>query len=85
MSTAVLTKSGKVSIPQDVIERLGLRPGDRLKFIARRDGTMMVVPKNVPLSALKGCLPHPGRTVSLDEMEEVVGEYLAEKNAPPRR
>jgi len=85
MSTAVLTKSGKVSIPQDVIERLGLRPGDRLEFVARSDGTMVLVPKTVPLAALKGCIPNPGRAVSLEEMDEAVGEYLAEKDASSRR
>lgn len=85
MSTAILTKCGKVSIPRDMIEQFGLRPGDRLEFVARADGTMVVVPKNAPLSSLRGCLPQPERPVSLDEIDEAVGEYLAEKNAPRRR
>jgi AbrB family looped-hinge helix DNA binding protein len=50
---SALTKKGQVTIPEAVLERLGLKPGDRVKFFMHPDGTVVLLPK-LPASALRG-------------------------------
>ena len=38
MVTAKITSKGQITIPKDVRERLGLRPGDKLAFTEDKDG-----------------------------------------------
>ncbi|MET4699393.1 antitoxin PrlF [Constrictibacter sp. MBR-5] len=79
MVSAVMTSKGQTTIPKAVRDKLRLKPGDRLEFLLQRNGTLVVVPKNVPLSALKGCLPRPERTVTVEEMNEAVVEAAVER------
>jgi AbrB family looped-hinge helix DNA binding protein len=50
---SALTKKGQVTIPEAVLERLGLKPGDWVKFFMHPDGTVVLLPK-LPASALRG-------------------------------
>lgn len=40
--SATLSRKGRVTIPRAIRERLSLRPGDRLQFELRADGTLEV-------------------------------------------
>jgi AbrB family looped-hinge helix DNA binding protein len=42
MQTAVLTNEGQIDLPKPVQEALGVRPGDRVGFEIREDGTIVV-------------------------------------------
>lgn len=59
MPKTKLTSKGQVTIPKEVRERLGLRPGDEMEF-TERDGVYLVV-KCVdasPLIKYRGYLKH---------------------------
>ena len=51
MPKTKITSKGQVTIPKDVRERLGLRPGDEIEFIEDRSGFR--VQKLVPVSPFK--------------------------------
>ena len=59
MAKTKVTSKGQVTIPKDVRERLGLRPGDEIEFVEDRSGFR--VQKLVPASPFKkyrGYLKH---------------------------
>ncbi len=51
MPKTKITTKGQVTIPKDVRERLGLRPGDEIEFVEDRSGFR--VQKRVPTSPFK--------------------------------
>jgi antitoxin PrlF len=50
---AAITSKGQATIPKQIREYLGLKPGDRVKFFLHPDGTVVLLPK-LPVSALRG-------------------------------
>ena len=74
MAIATLTSKGRVTIPEEIRRRLGLKPGDKLRFLVMGDGRIVVLPMNVPLRSLYGILPAPPRPVAVEEMNETIRE-----------
>ncbi len=54
MSIATLTSKGQTTIPKDVRERVGLKPGDRMHFTALSNGTFIVRVKNRGVREMQG-------------------------------
>jgi AbrB family looped-hinge helix DNA binding protein len=69
---ATMTSKGQVTIPKTVRDLLQLRTGDRVDFIVESDGTVVLVPLTRSIKSLKGMLPKPGKTVTLDEMDKAI-------------
>jgi len=40
-----VTSKGRITIPKEARERLGLRPGDRVKFLIQPNGQLVILPK----------------------------------------
>jgi AbrB family looped-hinge helix DNA binding protein len=72
MPTATLTSKGQITIPQSVREALGLRTGDRVAFVVRADGTVVVQPETGSLRDLRGIIKPRVRGVSVEDMHEAV-------------
>lgn len=79
MSAATITSKGQTTIPKDIREKLGLKPGDRIHFVSLPDGTVRLIAQNLPITALKGMLPMPKRRATVKEMNEAIAEAVAEK------
>ncbi|WP_407941692.1 MULTISPECIES: AbrB/MazE/SpoVT family DNA-binding domain-containing protein [Noviherbaspirillum] len=43
-----LTASGKIIIPREIRERLGLKPSDQVRFFLGEDGTLVLRPQPPP-------------------------------------
>ncbi|MFO1378175.1 MAG: type II toxin-antitoxin system PrlF family antitoxin [Steroidobacteraceae bacterium] len=67
MSTSTLTSKGQTTIPRDVREAVGLRPGDRMRYTVLDDGTIIVRVKNRSLGDL-AVKPRSRRHVSVEAM-----------------
>jgi len=81
MSEARMTSKGQITVPKDVRLKLGLRPGDRIRFLLEADGRVRLMPAKRDVSELVGILPKPKRALSIEDMDEAIGRAVAEKFA----
>lgn len=56
-----LTSKGQVTVPREIRQRMGLKPGDKITFSLLSDGTLVVRPKLRSVTDLAGLLHQPGR------------------------
>lgn len=68
MLESTLTSKGQTTLPKPVRDRLGLAPGDKVRYLVLGDEVRIVRPR--PVMELAGSLRHAGPPVSLDEMDE---------------
>ncbi len=62
MSTdATLTSKGQTTIPKEIRDGLGLKPGDRMTFTLMPDGTVIMRVKTKSVMDLAGILHKKGR------------------------
>ncbi len=62
MTTATtLTSKGQTTIPKEIRESLGMKPGDRMTFTLMPDGTVVMRVKNKSITQLAGMLHKKGR------------------------
>jgi AbrB family looped-hinge helix DNA binding protein len=69
MPTATMTSKGQITVPAEVRKRLGLTTGSQVQFTEDRDGYYLEH-KTGSVKDLYGAFATPGRTVTLEEMEE---------------
>lgn len=79
MPSATVTSKGQITIPRDVRRALGLRPGDRLAFRLRDDGTATLEAETVDIRKLKGVVKPRGRGVTPERMAEAVRETAVKR------
>jgi AbrB family looped-hinge helix DNA binding protein len=80
---STLTAKGQATIPKAVRERLGLKPGDKVKFFAMPDGNVAILPV-LPVTALRGIVKPLGRPVTLEEMDDAIAEASIERDKASR-
>ena len=66
-----MTSKGQITIPREIREKLQLTSGIKLEFLYKDDYIIML-PINKSMDRLKGILPKPQKTLSLEEMDEIV-------------
>lgn len=82
MATLTLTALGQVTFQQDVLQHLGIQPGDKIHLRLLPDGRAELragQPKG-SIRDLKGFLRNKtnGRQLTLDEIEEAIVESAAQ-------
>jgi antitoxin PrlF len=71
---SAMTVKGQATIPKEIREHLGLKPGDRLKFFYHPDGSVVLLPK-VPARTLRGMIrSRRRRPVTIDQMTRAAAE-----------
>ena len=60
-SDATLTSKGQTTIPKEIRDRLGMKPGDRMTFTLMPDSTVVMRVKNRSVTSLAGMLRRKGR------------------------
>ncbi|MHA1928825.1 MAG: AbrB/MazE/SpoVT family DNA-binding domain-containing protein [Candidatus Thorarchaeota archaeon] len=62
MGTGELDERGRITIPKDIREKMGLKSGDRVRISARKDGVTVekVIDLNKFIEELCGCITIKG-------------------------
>jgi AbrB family looped-hinge helix DNA binding protein len=76
---ATITSKGQITLPKALRDQLQLSPGDRVEFILGEDNVVRMLPRLVSIKNLKGILPKPAKPVSLEEMDEAIGNAVTGK------
>lgn len=64
-----LNSKGRVTLPREIRDRLGLKPGDKVNFTLLSDGTVVLRAKTKRLADLAGLLTRPGQPeVAVEDM-----------------
>lgn len=84
MSIATLTSKGQMTLPKEIRDDLNLKPGDKIELVKIR-GHYELRPRNRSALALAGILHRPGvKALTIEEMDEAVGQAVAERNRRAR-
>ncbi|WP_427161655.1 AbrB/MazE/SpoVT family DNA-binding domain-containing protein [Aliinostoc sp. HNIBRCY26] len=75
MVSTTITTTGQVTIPQEIREYLNIDAGSKVDFVIDENGTVKLIPLNVPVQSLSGILHRPGmKSGTLTDMETAIQE-----------
>ena len=77
MTTAALTSKGQITIPIEVRRKMGLKPGDRVRFVEGENGEFILKPKTGSIMDMYGIGKWDGLPVSIEEMNETIAKGWA--------
>jgi AbrB family looped-hinge helix DNA binding protein len=92
MATAAVTSKGQITIPLEVRKKLGLKPGDRVRFIEGEHGEYILKPREESaepkaefvfkprtgtIMDMLGCIHWTGKPVTIEEMNETIAKGWA--------
>jgi AbrB family looped-hinge helix DNA binding protein len=77
MATAAVTSKGQITIPAEIRKKLGLKAGDRVRFIEGENGECILRPKTGSIMDLKGFVKWTGKPVTIAEMNETIAQGWA--------
>ena len=73
MPRATLTSKGQVTVPKEIRDLLRLGTGDRVDFVVKEDGTVVLRPATVHVRELRGFLHRKGiKPLSVEQMNAVI-------------
>lgn len=72
MLESTITAKGQTTVPRDIRTALGLKPGDKLRYLVLADGQVRIL-KQRPAAELSGLLHKPGQgKLSVEEMNAAI-------------
>jgi antitoxin PrlF len=74
-----VTQRGQLTIPKVVREQLGLAKGGRVRLALDEENRAVLSRKQVRLADLAGMLGKPPRSLTLEEMDEVIAQAAVER------
>lgn len=66
-----ITSKGQTTIPYSIREEFHLTTGSKLEFVSKGD-YIVILPMNKSIRNLKGILPMPNKSLSCDQMNEII-------------
>jgi AbrB family looped-hinge helix DNA binding protein len=72
MLESAVTKKGQTTLPKPVRESLGVRAGDRVRYVIL-EGEVRILPVR-PIHRLFGALQRKGQPVTIEQMDEAVAK-----------
>ena len=78
MAIATMTSKGQITVPAEFRARLGLRAGVQIDFGVNAQGEVVLRPRTADIRSLRGLVAYKGPPVSIEDMEEAIGESVVE-------
>ncbi len=79
MTRGTVTSKGQITIPKEVRDQLGLKPGDRVDFVKDRAGQFSLKAINTDFRSLRGILKSKrARPLTIREMDEAIARGACE-------
>ncbi|MDO5705206.1 MAG: type II toxin-antitoxin system PrlF family antitoxin [Paracoccus sp. (in: a-proteobacteria)] len=83
MQESTVTLKGQTTLPRDVRAALGLKSGDKVRYVVMNGEVRLM--KARPVAELEGLLARPGQTpVSLEEMDDAIAAGASDRVRPGR-
>ena len=79
MLAATITAERHLAFPEEILEILGLRIGDRVALRVRQDGVIEMQPARVDLMSLCGSIKPEVRGVTLEDMDAAIRKAATER------
>ena len=80
MAIATVSEDGQLTIPDTLLEQLGVAAGDKVDLSLNANGELVVRKAKKTWRDFEGILARPGqRPVSVEEMNEAIGDAIVEK------
>ena len=76
MIESSITTEGRTTLPEPVRDALGLRPGDRIRYLIVDDDVRILPVRSI--DRLFGVLKSDGPPATLDDMERAIAEGATE-------
>jgi antitoxin PrlF len=77
-STYPLTSKSQITVPKEIREHLGLKPGDRASFRIEPTGKVVINRPRTP-AEIRAAVGKPTGKQPLTERERLISTYLAKK------
>lgn len=75
MASATITTKGQVTIPKEIREYLNLDAGSKIDFVINENGTVTLIPLDIPVQKISSILHRPGmKSATLLDMETAIKE-----------
>ena len=83
---STMTSKGQLTVPKEIRETLGLKEGTKFSLTIE-NGNVVARPKNRSIMELAGILGKApnGKSLTVEEMDEAIGEMLGEDDARIKR
>lgn len=80
----VMSAKGQVTLPKEMRESLGLKPGDAVVWTVIGQG-IVITPKSIDFNELRGILgAPPNGSATLEEIDRTIAEAAGRQALPPR-
>lgn len=77
-----VTAKGQITLKREVLDHLGIRPGDEVEvnLQSRREATLHPISGKLPIQAVFGMFENTtGKSYSLDDLDEAVAESYTKR------
>lgn len=80
MTTLTVTAKGQVTLKRELLQHLGIGPGQQIEVDRLAPGVLALHAKAPQgLEAFVGCLPPPAKPLSVDDMNALLADAWADR------
>jgi AbrB family looped-hinge helix DNA binding protein len=73
MPVSTITAKGQTTIPKKIRDHLKIKPGDKIDFVIKDRGKVVLEPATLDVKELEGILHKPGmKAVSVEDMKKAI-------------